>query len=86
LPDKLYANSPPKEKVSEELRSKYNIYTSTSLIILNEAAKKYWDIAQANKNKNFSKRETITTELRTEWAITVKLAVAAATIIRPDPD
>lgn len=85
LPDKLYLNSPPKEKVSDALRSEYNTYTSTSLIILNEAAKMYWNIGQANKTKNFPKRETIKAELQAEWGITVKLAAAAATIIRPDP-
>lgn len=81
--DQFYSKAPPKEKVNEILRGEYNSYASTALIIINEAAKKHWDDMQSRQGGHFDKRDSIKGYL-TNIGLTVKLAAAVATIIRPD--
>ncbi|MNN06359.1 hypothetical protein D3C81_1191480 [compost metagenome] len=84
LPDNLYTHSPPKEKVSESLRSQYNSYASTALILINEKSQECWKEMQTGKHNTFPKRETIKNELIRNSKFSVKLAAATAAIIRPD--
>lgn len=83
LPDQLYPKSAPKNIINEDTRRQYNDYASTSLIIINESAKYYWGEMQLSHRKSFEKRDVIKFELTEKYNITVKLANAIATIIRP---
>lgn len=84
LPDDRYPNSPAKTLVNETLRHEYNDYASTSLIIINEAAKKYRKEMEDSKHHTFAKNKTIQDYLKDNWGLSTKLAVATSTIIRPD--
>lgn len=93
LPDHLYSNSPPKNRVTDEQRKNYNNYTSTTLVIINEMAKKYWQ-EMTDKYKNCGREKYPTrfkiknelTEARGPWRLTARLAAAVATIIKPEGD
>jgi hypothetical protein len=84
IPDREYPQSPAHNKIDDELRGMYNTYASTSLIIINESARRYFEHAHSGTHKKFAKRETIIRELQKDWGFSAKLATAAATIIRPD--
>lgn len=84
LPDELYPKAPVRTLVDEALRHEYNDYASTSLIIINEVAKKYWKEMKLSKYHAFAKNETIKDDLVENQGMSTKLAGAAATIIRPD--
>lgn len=84
LPDNLYKNSPPRETVNEHLRSAYNSYASTALILINEKAKECWQEMQSSTHKKFPKRDNIKSDLKDNSKLSAKLVDAAATIIRPD--
>ncbi|KAA0943745.1 hypothetical protein FQ186_20780 [Pseudomonas sp. ANT_H14] len=86
LPDSLYKHSPHRDTVSELVKLKYNRYASTALILINEKAETCWQIKQSSAHKKYPKRNTIKDELKDDWKFSVKLANAAATIIRPDKE
>lgn len=84
LPDDEYSCAPSRTQLSQDTVSKYNEYASTALIIMNEAAKRYWKELQSSDTKrNYAKRDTIDSDLRGQ-GFTAKLASAGAAIIRPD--
>lgn len=83
LPDDLYPRAPPRRLLKDLLRLEYNDYASTALILINEKAKEYWADVQSGKLRAYPKRETIIEELIAESSFSVKLAHAAAVIIRP---
>lgn len=84
LPDDLYKSSPPRETVNEHLRSLYNSYASTALILINEKAKECWQEMESSTHKKFPKRDSIKKDLKDNSRLSAKLVDAAATIIRPD--
>ncbi|MCG4453292.1 hypothetical protein LJY18_08215 [Pseudomonas sp. MMS21-TM103] len=91
LPDHRYSNSPPKDRVSNVQRKKYNTYTSTTLVMINEIAIKYWlemiDRGRIYGREKYPTRDSIKTELSDTsgpWKVTARLAAAIATIIKPD--
>ena len=82
LPARFYPKAPPKETISTPLRSEYNDYASTTLILINEAAKHFWQATQEKNHKTQDKRIEIIRVLQSsEWGFTARLATAAATII-----
>lgn len=84
LPDHRYDSSPQRETVDELVRSAYNSYASTALILINEKAKKCWEEMQSSTHRKFPKRENIKAEMKKDYRFSAKLVDAAATIIRPD--
>lgn len=86
LPDRFYSKSPSMDGELLDVMKEYNSYASSALILINEAAKRYWkEMQTAHDPKRFAKRDVIITELQ-EKGLTRKLAGAASTIIRPDED
>lgn len=86
LPDRFYSKSPSMDGELLDVVKEYNSYASSALILINEAAKRYWkEMQAAHDPKRFAKRDVIITELQ-EKGLTRKLAGAASTIIRPDED
>jgi hypothetical protein len=83
LPDQHHSVAPLQNLFNEETILQYNDYASTSLIIINESAKNYWNEMQSSHQKSYAKRKTITDELRSKYKIKAALANAIATIIRP---
>jgi hypothetical protein len=84
LPDHLYDSSPHRETVDDLLRSAYNSYASTALILINEKARKCWEEMQSSTHRKFPKRDNIKTEMKKDYRFSAKLVDAVATIIRPD--
>ena len=84
LPDDQYLGAPSRARVTEEAIDRYNEYTSTALVIMNEAAKEYWEEMQSSQtSKHYRKRDDIEMHLIGK-GFTAKLASASAAIIRPD--
>jgi hypothetical protein len=84
LPDHRYDSSPQRETVDELVRSAYNSYASTALILINEKARKCWEEMQSSTHRKFPKRENIKAEMKKDYRFSAKLVDAVATIIRPD--
>ncbi|ETK42753.1 MULTISPECIES: hypothetical protein [Pseudomonas] len=84
LPDRLYEYTPI-EKPGNETIKEYPSHASISLIMINEAAKLFWKQSQESTKKYHPKKETIKNHLCDECGLTVKLAVAAASIISLKP-
>jgi hypothetical protein len=84
LPDDQYPNAPSRTQTPQDTVKKYNEYASAALIIMNEAAQRYWEEKQSSQiKKQYAKRDIIKIELE-EQGFTAKLAAASAAIIRPD--
>lgn len=83
-PDHLYDAAPPRDKVCEEIKAKYNDYASTTLIIINEIAEKYWHEMVKNNRTKYATRDTIKAEstlIGNPWKLTARMAGAVASII-----
>ena len=81
LPDEHYANR-PKTTLTNDDRAEFSEYVSTTLVLINKAAKTFWFEDQKSKGKNPYKRAAIIKTLNnSEWGFTAKLADAAAAII-----
>ncbi|MBI6605933.1 hypothetical protein, partial [Pseudomonas sp. S4_EA_1b] len=65
-----------------EALTKYPEHASTALILINEAAKHFWQESQITIQKAPTKRTVMIEALKSsDWGFTAKLAAAAATII-----
>lgn len=82
LPDKHYRKIMSTKMPAGEALTKYPEHASTALILINEAAKHFWQATQKTNHKIQDKRIEIIRVLQSsEWGFTAKLATAAATII-----
>lgn len=90
LPDHLYRAAPSLQHLSQQAIDSYNEYASSTLIRINEAAKKYWDEKEGNQRRNvFASRIEIILELtgdQRDGLLSKKMATAVARIIRPDQE
>ncbi len=83
MPDSFYRDAPSKYKVKPEIRSKYNDYASTALIIINELAQDCWQEANFHiPRRKYRSRKDIIEELNAQ-GFTAKLAGAVSSFIRP---
>ena len=86
LPDKHYHKIKSTKMPIGEALTKYPEHASTALILINEAAKYFWQGDQEKTKKPQAKRIIMIKELESsDWGFTAKLAVAAATIISLKP-
>ena len=86
LPDEHYREIKSTKMPVGEALTKYPEHASTALILINEAAKYFWQGGQEKTKKPQAKRIIMIKELESsDWGFTAKLAVAAATIISLKP-
>lgn len=86
LPDKHYRKTKSKKMPTGEALTKYPEHASTALILINEAAKHFWQESQKTIQKAPTKRTVMIEALKSsDWGFTAKLAAAAATIISLKP-
>ena len=86
LPDEHYREIKSTKMPVGEALTKYPEHASTALILINEAAKYFWQGDQEKTKKPQAKRIIMIKELESsDWGFTAKLAVAAATIISLKP-
>ncbi|MEW5697806.1 hypothetical protein [Pseudomonas synxantha] len=82
LPNEHYHTKVSKKILSDEIIRQHPEHASTTLILINEAAKYFWQATQKTNHKIQDKRIEIIRVLQSsEWGFTAKLATAAATII-----
>ena len=82
LPNEHYHAKVSKKTLSDEVIRQYPEHASTTLILINEAAKHFWQATQKTDHKIQDKRiEMIRILQSLEWGFTARLATAAATII-----
>lgn len=82
LPDKHYHKIKSTKMPIGEALTKYPEHASTALILINEAAKHFWQESQKTVQKAPTKRTVMIEALKSsDWGFTAKLAAAAATII-----
>lgn len=82
LPNEHYHAKVSKKILSDEIISQYPEHVSTTLTLINEAAKHFWQATQKTIQKVQSKRTDMIKELKSsDWGFTARLASAAATII-----
>lgn len=82
LPDKHYRKTKSTKMPIGEALTKYPEHASTALILINEAAKHFWQESQKTIQKAPAKRTVMIEALKSsDWGFTAKLAAAAATII-----
>ena len=82
LPDKHYHKIKSTKMPIGEALTKYPEHASTALILINEAAKHFWQESQKTIQKAPTKRTVMIEALKSsDWGFTAKLAAAAATII-----
>ncbi len=82
LPNEHYHAKVSKKTLSDEVIRQYPGHASTTLILINEAAKHFWQATQKTDHKIQDKRiEMIRVLQSLEWGFTARLATAAATII-----
>lgn len=82
LPDKHYRKTKSTKMPAGEALTKYPEHASTALILINEAAKHFWQESQKTIQKAPAKRTVMIEALKSsDWGFTAKLAAAAATII-----
>ena len=86
LPDKHYHKIKSTKMPTGEALTKYPEHASTALILINEAAKHFWQESQKTIQKAPAKRTVMIEALKSsDWGFTAKLAAAAATIISLKP-
>lgn len=86
LPDKQYRKTKSTKMPVGEALTKYPEHASTALILINEAAKHFWQESQKTIQKAPAKRTVMIEALKSsDWGFTAKLAAAAATIISLKP-
>lgn len=82
LPNEHYHAKVSKKILSDEITRQYPEHASTTLILINEAAKHFWNASQETIQKVKTKRTVMKKELESsDWGFTARLAGAAATII-----
>lgn len=90
LPDHKYDAAPSLRDLRQQTIDSYNEYASSTLIQINEAAKRYWKEMEENPRRNsFAPRIAIISELtgnQRDGLLSKKMATAVARIIRPDQE
>jgi hypothetical protein len=82
LPNGHYHAKVSKKILGDEIISQYPEHVSTTLMLINEAAKHFWQATQKTIQKVPAKRTDMIKDLKSsDWGFTARLASAAATII-----
>lgn len=82
LPNEHYRKIKSTKMPADKALSQYPEHASTALILINEAAKHFWNASQETTQKVQTKRTVMKKELESsDWGFTARLAGAAATII-----